>query len=1142
MLRLTTRRILRRSHSTLYKAIPNSRPLSTTPHLGPRWINDKPRARLSTQRRGGAPESSALEKKAELSADDAKSNDAASSSNAGATSGGNSGGNDNEDDNSSSNKSTSLTKNTPPSYFPRVLALPINRRPLFPGFYKAVVIKNPQVVSAIKEMMQRGQPYLGAFLHKDPDSESDVINSMDECEDVGVFAQITSAFPTRTSKSDDDKESGNNNNNNNNDQEESLTAVLYPHRRIRIDELYAPGVKPPKPRLPSVEDARDQLPQEVKEASPEEEKQLEEAHKERRKAEQSHPLQTAFLEPFNISLVDVTHLKIPPATKPHSQTTKALMSELINVFKDIAQLNPLFRDQIANFSVSQSASNIFEEPDKLADFAAAVSQGEISELQAVLEAENVEDRLGKALVVLKRELINAQLQSKISRDVESKIQKRQREFYLMEQLKGIKRELGLESDGKDKMLEKFKSKSSSLAIPEPVRKVIDEEISKLSTLEQASSEFAVTRNYLDWLTSIPWGQHSTENFSLPHATKVLDEDHYGLKDVKDRILEFLAVGKLRGSVEGKIICLVGPPGVGKTSIGKSVARALGRQFFRFSVGGLTDVAEIKGHRRTYVGAMPGKIVQALKKVQTENPLVLIDEIDKVGKGYNGDPSSALLEMLDPEQNNQFLDHYLDVPLDLSKVLFVSTANVLDTVPAPLLDRMEVIEVSGYVADEKAAIAERYLAPQAKESSGLKDADVTLSPEAIETLIRSYARESGVRNLKKHIEKIYRKAALGIVKDLGEESLPEDKAQDLEKTTTIPSETPKPNEVQATSSSTTTATEPTSSTSSSQQSLQKTSKNILSNFFSSSAEPAKVSAKSNNESKSQLEDNKTPEVSNNDQSRSKESTPEEGETTRVSSQPRKPLEIPSTVSLKITPDNLSDYVGPAIYQKDRLYSQLPPAGVSTGLGYLGNGSGAVMPIESRLYSGKGSLQLTGKLGEVIRESAQIALSFIKSNANQLGLDKDVFKDRDLHLHMPEGAIGKDGPSAGTAITTALVSLLTGLKVDPDLAMTGEITLVGQICAVGGLREKLLAAKRAGVKRVLIPQACKADVDANVPQSVKEGLDLVFVEEYNEVLKYAFGSSHHLAKHWEDNGLMVDRNVRHIHTSTPPPSTSNEIRAR
>ncbi|TIA94373.1 hypothetical protein E3P81_00051 [Wallemia ichthyophaga] len=1118
MLRLSSRRLLRRSQLGILA----SRSFSSSLNLGPRWINDKPRARLSTQRRGGAPESSSLDKKSNLDADadDTKRGNSSSSHN-GQHSGGNSNG-DNEDDSGNNNNNsnpTSLTKNTPPSYFPRVLALPINRRPLFPGFYKAVVIKNPQVVAAIKEMMSRGQPYLGAFLHKDPDSESDVIDSMDDCESVGVFAQITSAFPTRTGKSDDDKE-----NNSNKDEEESLTAVLYPHRRIRIDELYAPGVKPPKPQLPSVEDARDQLPVEVKQAVPEEEKQLEEAHKERRKAQQSHPLQTAFLEPFNISLVDVTHLKLPPATKPHSQTTKALMSELINVFKDIAQLNPLFRDQIANFSVSQSASNIFEEPDKLADFAAAVSQGEINELQAVLQAQDVEDRLSKALTVLKRELINAQLQSKISRDVESKIQKRQREFYLMEQLKGIKRELGLESDGKDKMLEKFKSRSSSTSIPDPVRKVMDEEISKLSTLEQASSEFAVTRNYLDWLTSIPWGQHSTENFSLPHATNVLDEDHYGLKDVKDRILEFLAVGKLRGSVEGKIICLVGPPGVGKTSIGKSVARALSRQFFRFSVGGLTDVAEIKGHRRTYVGAMPGKIVQALKKVQTENPLVLIDEIDKVGKGYNGDPSSALLEMLDPEQNNQFLDHYLDVPLDLSKILFVTTANVLDTIPAPLLDRMEVIEVSGYVADEKAAIAERYLSPQAKEISGLKDANVELSPEAIEVLIRSYARESGVRNLKKHIEKIYRKAALGIVKDLGEEKLPEEHAEDMSKTTTIPSETPKPNEVNAGATTETTSTE-----------SQKTSKrNMLADFFSSSAEPAKISAESNGKA-----DKNT---TKNEEGKGREQKPEASESdesTRVTSQPRKPLEIPSHVNVKITPENLSDYVGPAIYQKDRLYSQLPPAGVSTGLGYLGNGSGAVMPIECRSYAGKGSLQLTGKLGEVIRESAQIALSFVKSNAKELGLDKDILHEKDLHLHMPEGAIGKDGPSAGSAITTAFISLLTGLKVDSNLAMTGEITLVGQICAVGGLREKLLAAKRAGVTRVLVPHAVKADVDANVPDSVKEGLDIVFVEEYNEVLRYAFGTNHRLVQHWTENGLMVDRNVRHL-SSTPPPSSSAEIR--
>ena len=332
------------------------------------------------------------------------------------------------------------------------------------------------------------------------------------------------------------------------------------------------------------------------------------------------------------------------------------MSEIVSVFKDIAQLNPLFRDQITNFSINQVATNVFDEPDKLADFAAAVSAGEVGELQDVLEALVVEDRLRKALLVLKKELINAQLQSKLSRDVDSKIAKRQREYYLMEQLKGIKKELGMESDGKDKLIEKFKERANALKMPEGVRKVFDEELNKLMHLEPAASEANVTRNYLEWLTQIPWGVHSPENYSIAHAVSVLDEDHYGLKDVKDRILEFLAVGKLRGTVEGKILCFVGPPGVGKTSIGKSIARALNRQFFRFSVGGLTDVAEIKGHRRTYVGALPSKIIQALKRVGTENPLILIDEVDKIGKGYNGDPASALLEMLDPEQNSAFLDH------------------------------------------------------------------------------------------------------------------------------------------------------------------------------------------------------------------------------------------------------------------------------------------------------------------------------------------------------------------------------------------------------------------------------------------------------------------------------------------------------
>lgn len=379
------------------------------------------------------------------------------------------------------------------------------------------------------------------------------------------------------------------------------------------------------------------------------------------------------MQNYAISIVNVDNLETQPYNKD-DQYIRAFMSEIVSVFKDIAQLNPLFRDQITNFSINQVASNVFDEPDKLADFAAAVSTGDVNELQDVLESLVVSDRLQKALLVLKKELINAQLQSKLARDVDNKIAKRQREYYLMEQLKGIKKELGMESDGKDKLIEKFKERAASLMMPEAVRKVFDEELNKLMHLEPSASEANVTRNYLEWLTQIPWGQHSPENYSIVHAQKVLDEDHYGLKDVKDRILEFLAVGKLRGTVEGKIICLVGPPGVGKTSIGKSIARALNRQFFRFSVGGLTDVAEIKGHRRTYVGfvlfyhllpsslifpplsALPGKIIQALKRVGTENPLVLIDEVDKVGRGINGDPSSALLEMLDPEQNNAFLDH------------------------------------------------------------------------------------------------------------------------------------------------------------------------------------------------------------------------------------------------------------------------------------------------------------------------------------------------------------------------------------------------------------------------------------------------------------------------------------------------------
>lgn len=639
-----------------------------------------------------------------------------------------------------------LQKPSVPEVYPQVMAIPIAKRPLFPGFYKAITIRDPNVAVAIQDMMKRGQPYVGAFLFKDETADGDVIENLNDVYDVGVFAQITAAYPLRGEAN-------------------GVTAVLYPHRRIKVSSLLPPGDQGDQTKAATSEEKatekRGDVVASFEEGTPE-------------AAPKDHYEPTSFLRKYPVSLVNVENM-VEEAYDKKSAIIRAVTSEIVNVCKEIASLNPLFRDQISAFYTDQFPGNLSDEPAKLADFAAAVSAGELHEMQEVLEMMNIEERLPKALVVLKKELMNAQLQSKISKDVEAKIQKRQREYWLMEQMKGIKRELGIESDGKDKLVEKFKEKAEKLAMPEAVKKVFEEEINKLAHLEPAASEFNVTRNYLDWLTQIPWGQKSVENFGIKNATTVLDEDHYGLKDIKDRILEFIAVGKLRGTVEGKILCLVGPPGVGKTSIGKSIARALNRQYYRFSVGGLTDVAEIKGHRRTYVGALPGRIIQALKKCQTENPLILIDEVDKIGRGHQGDPSSALLELLDPEQNSSFLDHYMDVPVDLSKVLFVCTANITDTIPRPLLDRMEIIELSGYVADEKMAIAEKYLAPSAKELTGLKEVDVLLKTDAIEELIKSYCRESGVRNLKKQIEKVYRKAAFRIVQDLGEDVLAEEKA-------------------------------------------------------------------------------------------------------------------------------------------------------------------------------------------------------------------------------------------------------------------------------------------------------------------------------------------------------------------------------
>ena len=826
-----------------------------------------------------------------------------------------------------------LVKPSIPDVYPQVMAIPLVKRPLFPGFYKAITIRDREVGQAIADMVKRGQPYIGAFMFKDDAADKDVIHDPSEVYDVGTFCQVTSAFPVGG------------------DDNFAMTCVLYPHRRIKMT-----GLKSPPPTI---------------------------------------------LKGRNVSIADVENMVEEPFDLKTNKTIQVLVNEIVNTFKGVALLNPLFRDHVSTFSV-HTTMNVGEDPVKLADFAAAVAQAESHELQDALEEMDIEKRLSKALEVLKKELISAELQKKVADDVNARVTKKHREYMLMEQMKGIKRELGIESDGKDKLIEKFNEKANKLAMPEAVRKVFEEEMSKLQGLEPNGSEFNVTRNYLDWLTQLPWGLRSAENFGIQHAREVLDEDHHGLKDVKDRILEFIAVGKLRGTVEGKILCLVGPPGVGKTSIGKSIARALNRQYYRFSVGGMYDVAEIKGHRRTYVGALPGRIIQALKKCQTENPLVLIDEVDKIGRNSNhGDPASALLELLDPEQNNSFLDHYLDVPVDLSKVLFVCTANMDETIPQPLLDRMEVIRLSGYVSDEKIAIAEKYLSPAAKEMSGLKDADVVLENDAIVELINKYCRESGVRNLKKHIEKVYRKSALKIVTDVGEDALPEAAAL---------------------------------------------------------TEEGKAAQKESEKDKSDLKE-----------------TPENIEE-QTTEKPRVALKIPDSVHVSITKDNLKDYVGPAIFTSDRLYDFTPP-GVAMGLAWTSMG-GSALYIESILQnalsaSSTPGLERSGSLRDVMKESTSVAYSFAKSILAREFPKNKFFEHARIHLHCPEGGTPKDGPSAGITMATSMLSLALDKKIRDDVAMTGELTLTGKVLRIGGLREKTVAARRAGAKTVIFPHDNMSD---------------------------------------------------------------------
>ncbi len=661
-----------------------------------------------------------------------------------------------------------------------------------------------------------------------------------------------------------------------------------------------------------------------------------------------------------------------------SKEIKAYSISIITTIKELLKLNPLFKEELQLF-LGQSD---FTEPGRLADFAVALTTAGRKDLQGVLETLDVPKRIDKALALLKKELDLNKLQSSINRKIEATISKTQREFFLKEQLKTIRKELGLEKDEKTCDFEKFEERLKKRKVPEEVDKVIQDEMEKLQVLDVQSAEYTVSRNYLDWLTSIPWGIFSKECHDLKKAEKVLERDHYGLKDVKERILEFISVAKLSGGLKGSIIALIGPPGVGKTSVGRSIAAALGRKFYRFSVGGMRDEAEVKGHRRTYIGAMPGKLIQALKQTETMNPVIMLDEVDKIGASYHGDPASALLEVLDPEQNVDFLDHYMDVRCDLSNVLFVVTANVLDTIPEALKDRMDILRLSGYILEEKLAIATKYLVPKHRKEMGLKASWVNLTKSAISAMINSYAREAGVRSLENFIKKVLRKVAFSIVTD---------------------------------------------------QEKSKRKKNVK--------------------------------------------------------------------KRDITEKELSQYIGNPLFTSDRYYDKMPK-GVCMGLAWTALG-GATLYIETTQVSApKVEMKLTGMAGDVMKESSQIAWTYLYSNYKRYTKLKEFFPKSSCHMHIPEGAIPKDGPSAGVTMTTAMLSLLKEQPVRENLAMTGELTLTGKVLPIGGLKEKVIAARRVGVNVLIFPKENKSNFE-ELADYLKEGLEVHFVDHYDEVEKIAFG---------------------------------------
>jgi ATP-dependent Lon protease len=643
---------------------------------------------------------------------------------------------------------------------------------------------------------------------------------------------------------------------------------------------------------------------------------------------------------------------------------------LINQFQKLVQNSQSISNDLGEMVLSAGAGD----PARLSDLAASVLNIPVEEKIGLLERNNVRDRVQKLVEIVTREFELQEISSRIQSQVADEVGKTQRQYYLREQMKAIQKELG-EDDDRQQEIEEFRKKIEAAGMPEEPKKAAEKELDRLSKMPPQAAEYTVSRTYLDWLVTLPWNEETEDKLSVKEAHAILDEDHYDLEKVKDRILEFLSVRALKKDMKGPILCLVGPPGVGKTSLGKSIARAMGRKFGRISLGGIRDEAEIRGHRRTYIGSLPGRIIQGLKRAGTKNPVLILDEIDKVGTDFRGDPSSALLEVLDPEQNHAFSDHYLEVPFDLSKVFFITTANVLDTIPPALRDRMEILRLPGYTEEEKLEIAKAHIVRRQIEGHGLTDENIAFEESGLRTIINDYTREAGVRNLDREIANVCRKVARKVVEGGAEKTV-------------------------------------------------------------------------------------------------------------------------------LTGDRIHEFLGPARFFRE-IAERTDRSGVAVGLAWTSVG-GEILFVESTRMRGRGKVTITGRLGDVMRESASAALSWIRSNARSIGIDDGLFDRSDFHIHVPAGATPKDGPSAGVTLTVSLVSLLTGLPVPSDLAMTGEITLRGKVLPVGGIKEKVIAAKSAGIKTVILPDKNEKDLE-DVSSAVRGALTFRFVSEIESVLDIVFGES-------------------------------------